>query len=76
MAHDYTNGTGANQNFVSADGVVTLDLGDGGRTLPFAGGVFSPARLERAVLRSGGADGAGLELLHGERQLDGRRGAR
>ena len=41
MDHDYTNGNGTNQNFSSADGVVTLDLGTASNA-PFTGNIFSP----------------------------------
>jgi len=50
--HQYTNGTGTNQNFSSADGVVTLDLGAGQNT-PFSSGVFSP-RVWNGQLCHGG----------------------
>ena len=53
MDHDYTNGTGANQNFVSADGVVTLDLGTASN-VPFTGNVFSP-RVWNGQFCHGGA---------------------
>ncbi len=52
MAHSYTNGTGANQNFVSADGVITLDLGAADNA-PFAGGAFTP-RVWNGVICSSG----------------------
>jgi len=53
MDHDYTNGTGANQNFVSVDGVVTLDLGTA-TNVPFTGSVFSP-RVWNGQFCHGGA---------------------
>jgi hypothetical protein len=52
MAHAYTNGTGANQNYVSGDGVITLDLGAADNA-PFAGGNFSP-RVWNGVMCSSG----------------------
>ena len=52
MAHSYTNGTGANQNYVSADGVITLDLGAADNA-PFAGGAFSP-RVWNGIICSSG----------------------
>ena len=52
MAHAYTNGTGANQNFVSGDGVITLDLGAADNT-PFAGGNFTP-RVWNGIICSSG----------------------
>lgn len=39
--HEYTNGTGANQSFTSADGNLTIDLGTASN-VPFTGGIFSP----------------------------------
>ena len=50
--HQYTNGTGTNQNFMSADGVVALDLGSG-QNAPFTGGVFNP-RVWNGQLCHGG----------------------
>ena len=41
LDHEYTNGNGVNQNFSSADGVVTLDLGTASSN-PFTGSIFSP----------------------------------
>ena len=58
MAHAYTNGTGANQNFVSADGVITLDLGAADNA-PFAGGAFSP-RVWNGVICSSGPIAPGV----------------
>jgi len=52
MAHAYTNGTGANQNHVSGDGVITLDLG-AATNVPFTGNVFSP-RVWNGVICSSG----------------------
>lgn len=37
--HDYTNGTGGNENFANGD--IALRLGDGGN-VPFTGSAFSP----------------------------------
>lgn len=39
--HQYTNGNGTNQSAASADGVITLSLGQG-QNVPFSSGVFSP----------------------------------
>ena len=39
--HEYTNGTGTNQNYVSADGNITLDLG-AATNVPFTGNIFMP----------------------------------
>ena len=50
--HRYTNGTGANQNFSSIDGVVTLDLGAGQNT-PFTGTPFTPRVWNGELCHSG-----------------------
>lgn len=41
VGHDYTNGNGANQNYISADTVISLSLG-AATNVPFAGNIFSP----------------------------------
>ncbi|MGD2017245.1 MAG: hypothetical protein PVJ89_03965 [Planctomycetota bacterium] len=52
MDHDYTNGTGANQNYVSLDGVITLDLG-AATNAPFTGTVFTPRVWNGKICSSG-----------------------
>ena len=52
MDHDYTNGNGTNQNFVSADGVITLDLGTA-TNAPFTGNVFTPRVWNGRICSSG-----------------------
>ena len=52
MDHDYTNGTGTNQQAVSGDGVITLDLGmasNAGFTAPF----FNPRVWNGEICSSG-----------------------
>jgi hypothetical protein len=52
MAHSYTNGTGANQNYVSADGVITLDLGSA-TNAAFTGAPFTPRVWNGEICSSG-----------------------
>ena len=52
MAHSYTNGTGTNQNTVSADGVITLDLGSA-TNAAFTGAPFTPRVWNGEICSSG-----------------------
>ena len=58
MDHDYTNGNGANQAAVSADGVLSLSLG-AATNVPFTGGVFSP-RVWNGRMCHGMGSGPGM----------------
>ena len=50
--HRYTNGTGANQQFSSMNGNLTVDLGVA-TNVPFTGGIFSPRVWNGALIESG-----------------------
>ena len=56
-AHAYTNGTGLNENHVSADGNITLDLGSA-TNVPFTGAPFMP-RVWNGRICSGGPSSLG-----------------
>jgi len=50
--HEYTNGTGANQQYTSMNGNLTIDLGTASN-VPFTGGIFSPRVWNGALIESG-----------------------
>ncbi len=57
--HAYTNGTGANQNFVSVNGAITLDLGTA-TNLAFTGVPFTPRVWNGMLCESGGVPSVGV----------------
>ncbi|MCC5787731.1 MAG: trypsin-like peptidase domain-containing protein [Phycisphaerales bacterium] len=54
IAHDYTNGTGSNEVYASAEMTIT---GNGATNIPFSGGVFSPRVFNGSLIyeAAGGA---------------------
>ncbi|MEO6594148.1 MAG: hypothetical protein ABIP94_05295 [Planctomycetota bacterium] len=54
VAHSYTNGTGTNQTFVTAQ--VTLNAGEASN-LAFAGGLFTPRVVNTNIYFTGGTNG-------------------
>ncbi|MCP5023199.1 MAG: hypothetical protein GY930_15695 [bacterium] len=57
-SHAYTNGNGANQNFVSTNGAITLDLGSASNA-PFTGIPFTPRVWGGTLCESGGVSTVG-----------------